>query len=268
MSKTSSLTTILVRLAMLGVIGLAPVQAQEVDAALDAAAIRYKAEAAELAQLEAATDPESRIKLAQRLAQGTMTGPANPLPRFDLDRAESLLDEIIAGGDPKHQQRALSLKADILGRRGTPEAAAARDRIKLDLARNGYAPAIADLVVAGGALPSPLTEETAIAALETRVLEGDRKATAALSTLLAARDPERSRSLQAQAQMLNLAAAETDAKAASVLGRSYLEGTGVAADSAEGLRLLKQAAAGGDRDAVRALDRAVRDKVPGLEPDT
>lgn len=267
MIRLTSLASVLVRFAIVGVVSLAPVQAQEVDAALEAASLRYEAEAAELAQLEAASDSESKIKLAQRLAQGTMTGPANPLPRFDLDRAESLLDEVIASKDPKYLQRALSLKADILSRRGTPDAISERDRIKLDLARNGYASAIADLIVAGEALPPPLTEEAAIAALETRVLAGDRKATAALATLLATRDPERSKSLKAQAQMLDLAAAETDAKAAGALGQRYLEGSGVPADSGEGLRLLQQAAAGGDRDAVRALDQAVRDKVPGVDPD-
>jgi len=266
MTRSTPLSTVLLRLALAGALSLGTAQAQEVNAVIgSSAAESYATEAAELSALERAGDAGSKIELARRLMHGTLISATNPLPRPDLDRAEALLDEVIGGGDPLYGHRALSLKADILVRRGTPAALAQRDEIKATLARQGYAPAIADLVIAG-ALPEGVSEDTAIAALETRVLSGDTKATQALSTLLVTRDPQRSKALADQALMLGMAAAETDAKAAGAMSKRYLDGTGVATDTAEGMRLLKSAAAGGDRDAVKALDQRVRDKVAGLDP--
>ncbi len=265
MTRHSPLATVLAHLAVIGVLSFGTAHAQEVDAAIGSVAERYETEAAELQQLEQAGDLGSKIELARRLMRGTLTSATNPLPRVDLDRAEALLDEVIAGNDPLYGHRALSLKGDILSRRGTPEALAQRDQIRQTLALQGYAPAIADLVIAG-TLPEGVGEDAAIAALETRVLSGDAKATDALSRLLATRDPERSKALAAQALMLGMAAAETDAKAAGTMGQRYLDGAGVPTDTAEGLRLLKAAAAKGDRDAVRAIDQRVRQQVAGLDP--
>ena len=267
MMRSASLTSVLVPLLFAGALGLgAPVQAQELRSAIGSpTAERYAAQVVELSALERAGDPASRIELARRLMQGTLISATNPLPRADLDRAERLVDEVIAGNDPAFIQRALSLKADILGRRGTPAALAEHDEIEAGLAREGYAPVIADLVIAG-ALPQDVTEDAAIAVLEGRVLGGDIKATEALSSLLANRDPARSKALADQALMLGMAAAETDARAAGTLGQRYLDGAGVAADAAEGLRLLKTAATRGDRDAVRSLDHRVRAGEDALDP--
>ncbi|RYE85807.1 MAG: sel1 repeat family protein, partial [Hyphomicrobiales bacterium] len=83
---------------------------------------------------------------------------------------------------------------------------------------------------------------------------------------LATRDPARAKTLADQALMLGMAAAETDAKAAGTMGQRYLDGAGVPTDAAEGVRLLIAAAEKGDRDAVKALDRRVRDGVAGFDP--
>ncbi len=266
MMRSASLASVLVPLILAGALSLGAAEAQEVNTVVGTtAAERYAAEVVELSALEQAGDPTSKIELARRLMQGTLISATNPLPRVDLDRAEALADEVIAGNDPAVVLRALSLKADILTRRNTPAALAERDEIKATLARQGYAPVIADFVLAG-ALPDGVPEETAIAALEGRVLTGDIKATQALSSLLAARDPARSKALADQALMLGMAAAETDAKAAGSMGKRLLDGTGVTADTAEGIRLLKAAAAKGDRDAVKGLDQRVRDRVGGLDP--
>jgi len=266
MMRPASLTTVLVPLLLAGALSLAPAQAQEVKTVIGtSAAERYAAEVVELSALERAGDPASKIELARRLLQGTLISATNPLPRVDLDRAETLADEVIAGNDPDFIQRALSLKADILGRRNTPPSLAERDDIEATLAHAGYAPVIAAMVLENR-LPADITADAAIATLESRVLGGDVKATQALSALLASRDPARSKALADQALMLGMAAAETDAKAARNLGQRLLDGTGAARDTAEGLRLLKAAAAQGDRDAVRALDQRVRDKVDGADP--
>ena len=265
MMRSASLTSVLVSLILAGGLSLGATQAQEVTTAIGSTAERYAVEVAELSALERAVDPASKIELARRLMQGTLISATNPLPRVDLDRAETLADEVVATNDPAFALRALSLKADILSRRNTPASLAERDEIRAMLAREGYAPAIADMVLAG-ALPAEITEDAAIATLEGRVLSGDIKATQALSALLATRDPARSKALADQALMLGMAAAETDAKAAGTMGKRFLDGTGVTADASEGLRLLKAAAAKGDRDAVKGLDERVRDKVDGLDP--
>lgn len=265
MTPSSSLARILVQLAFVGALSLGPVQAQEVDAIIGTSVVaRYEAEQFELEQLEQSTDPADRIELARRHMRGTLISANNPLPRTDLDRAEAIVDEIITGGDVALVQRALSLKADILTRRNTPEALARRDEIKKMLAKQGYAPAIADLVIAG-TLPAEITEDVAIAALESRVLSGEAKAAEALSKLLATRDPARAKALADQSLILSMAEAETDPKAAGTMAQRYLDGAGVPADVAEGLRLLKVAASQGDRDAVRSLDERVRRNEPGLD---
>lgn len=267
MTRSSSLRNILVRLALLGVFSFGPVHAQELATALGSSvAQRYEAERAQIGQLERSTDPEKKIELARLFMNGIMTSETNPLPHPDLDRAETLLDEVIAGPDKVLAQRAMSLKADVLGRRESPEALAERDSIRAKLVQQGYAPAVADLVIAGAPLPEGLIEDAAIAALETRVLSGDAKATEALAKLLAPRDPERSKALAAQALMMSMAASETNPRAATDLGRRYLEGTGLPADAEEGLRLLKEAAAQGSDEAVKLLDQGIRNKVGGLEP--
>ena len=266
MIRSSALRSILLRLALLGAITLGPAQAQEVETAIGTSvAQRYEAELAQLDALQRSADPEKKLELARLFMNGTMTSATNPLPHPDLDRAEAVLDEIIAGPDKLLAQRALSQKADVLGRRATAEADAERDQIRARLVEEGYAPAIADLVVAGEPLPPGLTEDAAIAALETRVLSGDAKATDALAKLLATRDPERSKALTAQALMMNMAASETNPRAATDLGRRYLEGTGLPADAEEGLRLLKDAASKGADEAVKLLHQGIHDKVAGLD---
>lgn len=261
------LSRILVHLSFIGVAMLGESRAQEVgEAVAAAAAARYAAEAAEVRRLESSGTSASRIALARLLMRGTVTSPTNPLPRPDLDRAQTLLDEVIASADKALAQHALSLKADLLGRRNTPTSLAERDAIKARLVLEGYAPAIADLLVAGTPLPAGVSEDAAIAALEARVLSGDPKATDALSRHLATRDPARSQALAAQALMLSMAASETDAKSATDLGQRYLSGLGVPADSAEGLRLLREAAAKGDNKAVELIDQGVRNQATGLDP--
>lgn len=261
------LNRILVHLSFIGVAMLGQTHAQEVaDAVAAAAAARYQAESAELKKLELSGTSASRLELARLLMRGTVTSPTNPLPRPDLDRAETLLDEVITSDDKTLAHRALSLKADLLGRRNSPAALAERDAIKSRLVLEGYAPAIADLLIAGTPLPAEVPESAAIAALEARVLAGDPKATDALSRYLATRDPARSQALAAQALMLSMAASETDARSAADLGQRYLSGLGVPADSAEGLRLLRQAAARGENKAVLLIHEGARNQAPGLEP--
>lgn len=266
MTRSSSLSSILFRLALIGAVSFGTVEAQELETVLGTTvAERYQSELDRIGELERLGDPESKIELARLFMRGTLTGVDNPLPRPDLDRAQALLDEVIAGPDRAFAHRALSMKADVLARRNTPEATAERDAIRARLVAEGYAPAIADLVVTGAPLPEGLSEDAAIAALEPRVLSGDAKATEALAKLLVARDPQRSKALSSQALMMSMAASATDPRVATALGQRYLAGEGLPADAAEGLRLLKVAAASGSNDAVETLDQGVRNKVAGLE---
>src|SRR5690606_15725586 len=143
MMRSTSLTSVLLPLLLAGALSLGPGHAQEVRTVIGtSAAERYAAEVVELSRLQRAGDPASKIELARRLLQGTLISATNPLPRVDLERAEALADEVIALNDPAFQQRALSLKADVLARLDTPAALAERDEIRTMLARQGYAPVI------------------------------------------------------------------------------------------------------------------------------
>jgi TPR repeat protein len=260
------LSRTLVHLSFIGMATLGQSYGQELDQRIGAAiAERYEAEADQIYQLELSGDPASKLELARLLLRGTLTSPTNPLLRPDLDRAETLLDAVIESNNKELAQRALSMKADLLGRRGTAEALAERDHIRARLVTGGYAPAIADLVIAGAPLPAGLDEAAAIAALETRVLAADPKATEALARLLATSDPERSKSLAAQAIMMSMSASANSPKAATDLGKRYLDGIGIPADPSEGLRLLQEAAAQGSDTAIDLLDQGVRDGVVGLD---
>lgn len=267
MTRSQSLARILAHLALLGALSWSPtLVGQELSARVSAAtAERYQDESDQIHALELSGDPASKVELARMLIRGVLSSPDNPLPRPDLDRAAQLLEEAIASANPQTLQKALAVKADLLGKRGTPEALAERDTIGKRLLELGYAPAIADLLIAGAPLPEGLSEATAAAALEPKVLAGDAKATLALSKLLVASDPQRSAALAAQATMLGMSSAGDSVKATTDLGRRYLDGTDMPADRAEGLRLLEAAALKGSGTAVDRLDDEVRSGTSELD---
>lgn len=266
MTRPLAFGRLFAQLALLGTLGWAPgALGQELAARVSAAAAeRYELEADEIYALELSGDPASMIELARLLMRGVLSGPDNPLPRPDLDRAADVLDAAIEAADAATLPRALALKADLLARRATPEARAERAEIDARLLELGYAPAIADLLIAGAPLPEGLDVAAARAALEPRVLAGDAKATQALALLLATADPARSAALAAQASMLAMSSAADSVKATTDLGQRFLDGSGVQVDRAEGLRLLQEAAMRGSGTAVDRLDDELRKGTAGL----
>jgi TPR repeat protein len=254
------------RLALLAILIAAPAFGQSISPELTGNGVaRYEQLIARIEALKLATDLPSKLELAKLYATGIPAGPGNPISKPDNAAADALLAEIIAGGNPALRQQALALRATILQRSPIVADIEAGKAIDLQLAGEGYAPSLARLINSGGALPPGLTAEAATQSLNTALLKGDSGAAFALSKLLAASDPERSKVLAGQALILLSAEAGKGVSASTELGRRFLYGDGVPADPARAMDYFTIAIKDGANGPLTILHQAVLQRVPGLD---
>lgn len=215
--------------------------------------------------LKASQAPADKLILARLLLIGLPRSATNPIPRPDLVGANALIEELIAGPDLALRQQAQALKSQVLLQSTLPADVEAGKALELQLATDGYAAALARIVLRDGAIPESISQPAAIATLERGVLSANYSAAFALAQILAPTDPTRSKALASQALVFLTVSAATNPGAATELARRLIDGQGMPADPARALTVLSDAAAKGSNSAISTLNDAIAAKAKGID---